>query len=495
MSLAEGKRAVFLGGGLSKRTALTMGAFLFYAFLFAAVLGLLIPALFHVVDASSGLPSAQPFWAQQGAEQEQRVKDDLNKRINAVHGTSPRTLYQAINDAAPDAKTRDVLLAIAIHESDGVYWRFRDVKTDNAYCAFQITPDKNGGANDTVDNAMAYESNSGHGHVYSGRTGGAYPPAQRADYEQLLLADPDVCARAGYATLKQKAGNGDVASPAALCHYGGQPLIGKTLDGRSSGDMGGHCTASIELTVIIALLEGKTVEYVRHDNPDNENYSDVTIKVDGQELPWVLTCMDPSRSLARALANAAKAYQGAALVNARGTWKSSIDAQNNNPTPNPYGDVKKTQCISLINNFFNTIQKFLSDGLGIQQMIISLINNLVNQACQYVANAINSALASVCIPIPKLSLSLSLPSNSTKSCDGLSLLSVVSASANGAASTSGTSSSTPGTVTSSSAPRAPTFSMGGGGAAPFGTLPSGDWILGTSTPPSGGTTTTPSTGQ
>jgi hypothetical protein len=84
-------------------------------------------------------------------------------------------------------------------------------------------------------------------------------------------------------------------------------------------------------------------------------------------------------------------------------------------------------CIIKIMGYLDVIQKVLSGALSlIATAVLGLVTWLIGYVCKYVVTTINNLLASICLPIPNLSLSMSLPSLQSKSCDGISLLNVIS---------------------------------------------------------------------
>ncbi len=84
-------------------------------------------------------------------------------------------------------------------------------------------------------------------------------------------------------------------------------------------------------------------------------------------------------------------------------------------------------CIMKLQTYWNVIKGLLTASLdGIALLIVALLQGLLTQVCNMIVNAINSLLAAICIPVPSLNLSLSVPSLASESCDGVSLLNFMS---------------------------------------------------------------------
>lgn len=85
-------------------------------------------------------------------------------------------------------------------------------------------------------------------------------------------------------------------------------------------------------------------------------------------------------------------------------------------------------CMIKIIDYFDKIKLLLSSVIGmLGAIILALVAAILNWACQYVVNAINALLASVCLPIPSIGFSLSMPGTPSASCDGFSLLNLMQA--------------------------------------------------------------------
>lgn len=84
-------------------------------------------------------------------------------------------------------------------------------------------------------------------------------------------------------------------------------------------------------------------------------------------------------------------------------------------------------CIREIIGYFDILKNILSGTLSlVATAVLSLMNWLVSYVCKFIITGINNLLASVCLPVPNLNLSMSLPSLESKSCDGISLQNVIS---------------------------------------------------------------------
>jgi hypothetical protein len=84
-------------------------------------------------------------------------------------------------------------------------------------------------------------------------------------------------------------------------------------------------------------------------------------------------------------------------------------------------------CILKIKGYFDVLAGILSGTLSlVATAILNALYAVLNMVCKYIVTSINNLLASVCLPIPNLSLSMSLPSLKIQSCDGISLQNLIS---------------------------------------------------------------------
>ena len=96
-----------------------------------------------------------------------------------------------------------------------------------------------------------------------------------------------------------------------------------------------------------------------------------------------------------------------------------------------YREMKVTDlagCMITLRTYFDWIKNILNASLldPIAALLMGLMRTFLNYICEYVVNSINNLLEEICIPVPSLSFSFSLPSLTSKSCDGLSLLNLMS---------------------------------------------------------------------
>ena len=132
-----------------------------------------------------------------------------------------------------------------------------------------------------------------------------------------------------------------------------------------------------------------------------------------------------AEDLCNEMAANVQTHEASAIARVQEAWTQNINADQTNPQKNIRGDVKKRSCIGYVFTIMDTIRGLISKVSAIEAMIEAIVKTLLEQVCNYIAAAINNVLASVCLPIPNFGLSMSLPSMSSKSCNGLSLLSVI----------------------------------------------------------------------
>lgn len=136
------------------------------------------------------------------------------------------------------------------------------------------------------------------------------------------------------------------------------------------------------------------------------------------------------------LNNGSLAFITTAIANANKTYSDSVDADNNNNTENQRGSNKDKKCLKVITSdyFKNIIQKLHElDTTSLASLLKTFLDGLIDQltglVCSWAATTINNLLSTICLPLPSLgSLSISLPTISASSCNGISLRDLVSVS-------------------------------------------------------------------
>lgn len=113
------------------------------------------------------------------------------------------------------------------------------------------------------------------------------------------------------------------------------------------------------------------------------------------------------------------------MANALNAGQNSWDASMRNYAQNPRGPipgVKATFCIGDVLFYFNLVTALLAGGSLIEGAIAAAIAYFANAMCELAKDALlavaNYALNLICIPLPDLSYSMSLPSIERKSCNG-----------------------------------------------------------------------------
>ncbi len=134
----------------------------------------------------------------------------------------------------------------------------------------------------------------------------------------------------------------------------------------------------------------------------------------------------PDINLVAGTTLATKAYQHAAIAAAQESYRAMEVTD-------------LSACLIRLETYFDAIKNILAftfDGIlsSVAILVMNVLQGLLSAACEYVVNGINNLLASVCLPVPNLSLNLdfNMKSVTRQSCDGLSLLNVMSVNGGGA---------------------------------------------------------------
>jgi len=139
------------------------------------------------------------------------------------------------------------------------------------------------------------------------------------------------------------------------------------------------------------------------------------------------TCADTALSTTISEADASRFARQLAVT--MGAGKKALKSLAENPIRNAYGDIETTYCISGIYTFFKTLTSILDFDIvsAIVSIILAVLEDLLNQVCQLVMQAITNVLTMICLPLPDLSLGkFTLPGLDGVSCDGISLADYVS---------------------------------------------------------------------
>ncbi|MDD5585647.1 MAG: hypothetical protein PHY92_01655 [Alphaproteobacteria bacterium] len=84
-------------------------------------------------------------------------------------------------------------------------------------------------------------------------------------------------------------------------------------------------------------------------------------------------------------------------------------------------------CMLKLMTYFDQIGSILSGTITlIGAILIGLLKTILTSVCNFIVTGINNLLASICIPVPNLGFSLSLPQLTSQSCDGISLQNFIS---------------------------------------------------------------------
>ncbi len=132
--------------------------------------------------------------------------------------------------------------------------------------------------------------------------------------------------------------------------------------------------------------------------------------------------------LAKNIRKARESFFATILAAITEMFKVTVKEQQKNPILNGRGKIDEKYCISFkTGSFFEFIRDLLTNFVSaIKGLIKTYIQKLLNFVCEFAAEAINSVLSAICIPLPEIPFpNIDLPSLTGKSCNGLSLSSFI----------------------------------------------------------------------
>jgi len=319
------------------------------------------------------------------------------KKMNEIDPVTGKSLNQLIDEEA--GGLAEVMKAIVIHETSGEWKSVLELGGGGAICAYQIDP----GTLPDVAKALGYKSTQAAGIAIKGN-----------------LRE---CVKAGKWVLDQKMDG--VSQDVALCRYNGQTTMLKANKDK--------CWASVEYNVIISILKyGYVVVDVNNDKK-SDKYNTYTIKsATGEVLAEGLNCQDHTAyNLAKALSAMADYYQVYTsevreTAHVQGVQSRMDSTIRSEPYVGIPPSVGKTFCVDDIVGKMSIIAALMNAGTMVVVMLSDMLTGLLNQLCTYAVSAMKAAvdtlMNSICLPMPDLSYSMSLPSMKRKSCDGISMM-------------------------------------------------------------------------
>jgi|GEM_PF-1234027 len=349
-------------------------------------------------------PTGAKWYNKDWVDKEYGMKNARACLANMKSSTGGTTLYAAIEQVWSGTPDASIGRAIACHESGGRTGRHEIGKRagEGGACAFQIDP------------------KSGYASVAKGIG------VSEANFLHEIYTNPVACAKAGRYVLmthmNSTSGGEKKGLIGGLCNYVGGAHF------RQYKEMS-TCAMAQELLLVREYVEaannGSTpdITVTTQDDPEQPCYG--CKKVEGANIGTiaVLNCHDYSTSLSADLAKAATAYQNAVRIATNAFQKNMIKAQAANPIRYAYGDIEKTYCINDVFRFFNTLAQFTLTDLAaaIVSIVLAVLEDLLNQVCQLVLQAVTNVLTMICLPLPDLSLRFKIPGLDNTSCDGVSL--------------------------------------------------------------------------
>ncbi len=313
-------------------------------------------------------------------------------------------LYSAINAVwigSPDAA---IGRAIACHESSGLTGalEYNRSKGQGGACAFQIDP------------AAGYTDVA---------KGIGLDPSEFLD---TILRDPTYCAKAGRYVLIGHMNASDGAGGkkgliGGLCNYvgGAHYRQFKKLQ---------NCAMAEELLLVREYVEAvdqghePDIAFEVQDDPSQECYG--CVKMTGSSGTKVLlNCHNYDMSMSNELALAAINHRSALKISAFARARDTMESMAN--WTGLTGKVKQKYCIEELVYLEDRLIQFLSLDFyvaALVNMILEMLERILDQVCQIIKTAINSALNLICLPLPHISLpDFNLGGIKGVTCDGLSL--------------------------------------------------------------------------
>lgn len=151
--------------------------------------------------------------------------------------------------------------------------------------------------------------------------------------------------------------------------------------------------------------------------------TDTTVKEYAELNKKVLDC-GGYKDVAQGLLKSVKAFRSSQWDDGEKTTKSlfkSFADSNSSGFKDYKGD--RYKCLGYkYRDFFKALLDFITDWAStIKKLLIQLVETILTKICSVVADAINSVLSMICIPLPSTSLGLGAPELGLSGCNGVSL--------------------------------------------------------------------------
>jgi len=310
----------------------------------------------------------------------------LMNQVDPVSGMSPNQMIDSKGGGLAD-----ILRAIVIHEASGV-WKAKEAGNGGALCAFQIDP----GTLPDVAKALGFKDTQSAG--------------------VALRNDLETCVLAGKWVLEQKLKGR--SQDVALCMYNGQTTM--------LAANGNKCWASVEYRAIMEILGGKDLIYDVNNDKNSPHHGEITVMTSsGEVLATGLNCQDHTDyNLAKALADMADYYQIYTSEIRENTHVQVVQSMLSSGTRVP-PSIGKLWCVDDLLMSMDYVAALKAGVSLLAGPILAAISGFLDSLCNYAISAIKAAadtiMNSICLPLPDLSYSMSLPSLKRKGCNGLSL--------------------------------------------------------------------------
>jgi len=249
---------------------------------------------------------------------------------------------------------------------------------------------------------------------FSGLGGFLYSSNPADRMRGLLHGDPKLSTDAGYKVFNEQMGWWGGTPEAGICGFAGRGKIFKAT---------GDCDALMPVKYYTAYYSGNPWTIAPVVKIEDQNIGKAHLIDDsGKVVGMILECEDRTGKIAASLAKAAKQYGVSRSDVAQQTFANTVGEIHKAGGIMPTGDIREKFCLDDMSLSFDASRALLSGARLFSSMISNILNNILNQACEFVRStimtAIDNMLNVICIPVPDFHMSLDLPTLQRKGCTG-----------------------------------------------------------------------------